>query len=501
MFPSPQQIPIQEGTRDVLLTCNLPRCMWLVQLKNSTYTIMRSPYSIPIFGLESEGNYSLIRETDAGKNYTTAYVYIHMPFNVTKPPSSIPPLPIVIIVLVIIILAMTSIVIILMFFIIYRKKKHFPFAHNTSKSPRNQLSLETKVQRKSSSAILTQQNFKGSEVYINTSISMQSQNHEALDQLVNNNAMEDMTINETSFEIMNDSSTDIESRGENYEQAKENRKCFEMNQTEPYEEEQKFVPKFITIMDFPAIYQQYVASGMGDESLFSVEFHALNEESKKYIERSDVARKEPNMRTNPYLDCIYINPSYISEYQFIASIHPTGDTLQDFLQMIYQTEASMVIMLTTRKENAKIIGGVSNRVCYWPEKDETLKCEPFITSLISSTETTAFVKQEISLKNALEGKDHSFTHCISPIWNEDGTVVELNSAITLLIRVIKQKRDYPLNPIIIHCEDGISKTGIFMTVFNVIKELNLRKSVNIFNAVKNMRKQRMNMVPTMVSCM
>ena len=86
--------------------------------------------------------------------------------------------------------------------------------------------------------------------------------------------------------------------------------------------------------------------------------------------------------------------------------------------MIYQTEASMVIMLTTRKEKAKIIGGVSNSVCYWHKKDEPIDCEPFVSTLINSTEANAFIKQKISLENTEEGKNHSFAQVISPIWNE-----------------------------------------------------------------------------------
>ncbi|KAI6654002.1 RyPTPR4a, partial [Oopsacas minuta] len=174
------------------------------------------------------------------------------------------------------------------------------------------------------------------------------------------------------------------------------------------------------------------------------------------------------------------------------------ETHLDFLQMIYQTEASMVIMLTTRKEKAKILSGISNRVCYWPKKDEPINCEPFVSTLINSIETNAFVKQEICLKNTLARKEHSFTQCISPIWNEDGTVLDSLCVIAILNKIMKQKQDSNNVPIIIHCEDGISKTGIIMTVLNSIRELNIRKSIGIFNAVKNLRRQRMNMVPTLV---
>ena len=522
MFPSPQQITIPEGTRDVMLTCNLTQCIWMIQLKNRNYTVTMSPYIIPIFSEESEGSYSLMKETNTGQQYTTAHVEIYVQLNPTSQPASSPLVLIVIVALIIITIVVALIVIIpIICIIVVRKMKKSStdtnrFLHkptNTSKS--NEMSRE------------------GTSGYVNVA-EIQSPTKEYIDLSVNANAAEYITIDETSLiPLENEHNTkgryysnlaNIPSN-DNYEKVEGNREYIEVNQSESHEkntpmsaikETKKFVAKYVPTKDFPATYQQYVKSGMGNESLLSVEFQALNEESKKYVELSDEARKEQNMRKNPlknivpydenrvvldspHFDCNYINASYISEYQFIASIHPTGDTMQDFLQMIYQTEASMVIMLTTRKKKAKIIGGSSNRVCYWPKKDEVLNCEPFLTSLISSTEMTAFAKQEISLKNTLEGKYHSFTHCISPIWNDDGTVVELSSAVTLLIRVIKQKRDYPLNPIIVHCEDGISKTGVFLTVFNVIKEMNLRKSISIFNTVKNMRRQRMNMVPTKVS--
>ena len=507
MFPFPQLVQISEGIRDILLTCNVTQCMWLIQLKNETYTVVMSPYSIPIFGEENEGNYSLIRETNSGINYTTSHVYIHAQLHTTKQPSSSPLVPIAIVAVVIVAIIILIVVILVL---ILLKKRQFFYTIDANESPRKFFSLRAKDRHDNQCNIPPQLN------------------------ILDTNVAEYTTIEETSL-IPSETSTSAHilkapycseiSEDIIYEQVDGNSEYMKINPSEPYEEytpmsgvreEKKFVARYIPAKDFPVTYQQYVASAVRNDSVFSVEFQALNEESQKYVESIDEARKEQNMQQNlltnilpydenrvvldsPYFDCNYINASWLESYEFIASIHPTGDTLKDFLQMIYQTEASMVIMLTTRKEKAKIIGGVSTRVCYWPKKDEPLKCEPFETSLITTTETTAFVKQEISLKNSLEGRDHSFTHCISPIWNEDGTVVEMTCVIALLNRIIKQKQDSANMPIILHCTDGISKTGIIMTALNSIKELNARKSINIFNTVKNLRRQRMNMIPTLVS--
>ena len=497
-----------------------------------------STYKIPSFTKMYEGSYSLLRTTNSGRNYTTAQLFVNVITVPTQQSASLPFIPIIIVVLVIICIIILIIVLIPICIKIFGNKRELfhskQFKNENTESPLRRGQQNNKGSKISQSNIIGSGGFSGYE----NLAKLQSPTKEYIELSVNTNVAEYMTIDETSMLPL-----DIETKVHkvegpyysnlannpsdgNYEQIKENSEYMELNQSEPYErytpmsavkEKTKFVAKYIPSKDFPATYQLYVISGMGIESLFSVEFQALNEESKKNIEpESDEARKVQNMRKNPlknilpydenrvvldspYFDCNYINASWLESYQFIASIHPTGDTLQDFLQMIYQTEASMVIMLTTRKEKAKIIGGVSNRVCYWPKKDKPLNCEPFVTSLISSTETSAFVKQEISLKNTLEGKDHSFTHCISPIWNEDGTVVEMTLVVALLNRIIKQKQDSSNVPIIIHCTDGISKTGIIMTALNSIKELNARKSINIFNAVKNLRKQRNNMIPTLVS--
>ena len=276
-------------------------------------------------------------------------------------------------------------------------------------------------------------------------------------------------------------------------------------------------PEAIPVNEFAIKYQQYVDSGIMQGSLFWMEYDILNEECEKSVDPvSKEAMTDKNALKNPiknilpfdenrvvlhspHFDCNYTNSSWVESYQFIASIHPTKETHQDFLQMIYQTEASMVIMLTTRKEKAKIIGGVSNRVCYWPKKDEPSNCESFVSTLINSTETNAFIKQEISLENTQGGKKHSFSQVISPVWNEDSTITDMACIVNLLNRILKQLQDNPSKSIMIHCQDGISKTGVILTAINCVKEMTLKKTINIFNTVKNLRRQRMKMVPTLVS--
>ena len=289
-------------------------------------------------------------------------------------------------------------------------------------------------------------------------------------------------------------------------------------QMQPVINKNQIATTIIPAKEFLKTYANYVKSGLAKESIFHVEFQQLNLECRRMSEISFVEALKPENKIknthkdvfpydesrvvliSPSYDCNYINASWINMHQFIATMNPSKATLRDFLHMIYQTEASMVVMLTTRKEKAQIIGGVSRRVCYWPKNtDEELECENFIYKLTGSTETSAFIKNEILLNNSLENKEHAFSQFISPVWNEDSTLIDFNCVVSLLYRIIKQKQDIPSKPIIIHCEDGVSKTGILITVHNAIDEMNATKSIDIFNNVKNLRRKRMFTVPTLVS--
>ena len=511
IFPSAHEISILVGTTDVILTCSLSECIWMIS--NEASVITMQTYTIPTINDSYNADISLTRMTDIGVTYTTAHISIISMSNETQPQLSIILVAVVIIVLILIISLAVIAVLISIFTYFYMKKR------KTNKQPKP--------------FVLTKEDNPGCE-----NLSELHSHSKKYINLQSNSNPQYMTIDETSMIPLESENEQKHREYANiknestyttpYEQINERniKSDFELNPIVPYDgyvlmspvkEEKKFVSKFIPKKEFPAIYQQYVASGIDRDSLFSLEFTTLNEDARiNIVLETDEALKVENISKNPiknivpfdesrvvlqstYFNCNYINASYIHENQFIASVHPTKVTHRDFLQMIYQTEASMIIMLTTRKEKAKIISGISDRVCYWPKKDESIDCEPFVSSLINSTETNTLIKQEISLENTLEGKKHSFTQIISPIWNEDSTLSEMSYVILLLNIIIKQTHDDPNKSIIIHCQDGISKTGIMIAGIRSVKELTMKKTINIFNSVKNLRRQRMKMVPTLVS--
>ena len=520
MFPSPQGISILENTTNVTFSCS--QCAMIQNLIQNVLTnITNLPFVISVFSEDNEGSYMLLRETPSGIQYTTAHVYITFTSNITifntveRPTSSTNNsgivIPIVVIALIILsIIIILHIIVPIAIKIYYKKwKRYLP--------PKKTKPIKVMEKARGTSGEYSQ--------FPNDSKSYtERKEYIVLEEIQNRDYM---TIDEASIipvQIENLSDNTENPYYSNQAPIKRKRnpsspQYVQMVNTEDHTSYDKSVsdddylpmnpasaegvitPKPISSRDFPTTYKRYVEAGTERGSNFFEEFNTLNEETKQYDFDSTLTRNSlnPVLLESQFFTCIYINASWLESFEFITSVHPNLQTQQTFLQMIFQTKASMVIMLTTRREKAKIISGITSHVCYWPKKEEPFICEPFESNLINCTETNAFVRQEILLKNTCEGKEHSFIHCLSPIWNEDCTVSDMTWVATLLIRIIKQKQDSPHLPIIIHCEDGFSKTGIIMTALTSVKQMNMTNTIDIFNNVKSLRRQRMKMVPTMVS--
>ena len=473
-----------------------------------------SLYSIPELLATHEGEYSLVRVTSSGTTYTTANVYIQVIQIPVEPPISLLVPIIIVVVSALIVVAILITVIICVVVCVKKRKRKYS---NITEDKQQQQQQDQSTSKVPSSKVH----------YDDVKLSRINPRDKEYAELPSN--PDYMTIDETTMIPLD---TDMERREyanlsdkltgivpHNKQTTKSQNKEYNPLSDLEYTPMSalRISPESIPVNEFAAKYQQYIDSGIMEGSLFWTEFDILNEQCQKNVDPvCNEAMTERNASKNPiknilpfdenrvvlqspHFDCNYINASWIESYQFIATIHPTRETHRDFLQMIYQTEASMVVMLTTRKEKAKIISGISNRVCYWPKKDQPINCEPFETSLINSTETNAFLRQDICLRETLTKNVHSFTQYISPNWNEDGTIVEIMAIVALLTRISKQFQDIPHKPIIIHCQDGITKTGIVLTAMGCIKDISIIKTINIFKVIKNLRKQRMKMVPTLVS--
>ncbi|KAI6649159.1 Protein tyrosine phosphatase e [Oopsacas minuta] len=200
---------------------------------------------------------------------------------------------------------------------------------------------------------------------------------------------------------------------------------------------------------------------------------------------------------SPSWPCEYINASYIDSYELVATLFPTENTIQDYLQLVYQLEEPVVVLLFTQDEYQKVRSGMSNRVNYWLEESGRKDFDGFSVITEKSQNSSFLIQQKMKVLSSHENDEHSFTQFISPTWEETGRVTDVVGVLTLLELISKQQQNTPGRKLIICCSDGIGKSGVLLTVYNTIRGMQENSCIDVFQMVKQLRNSRRNMVPTL----
>ena len=194
----------------------------------------------------------------------------------------------------------------------------------------------------------------------------------------------------------------------------------------------------------------------------------------------------------------YINASPINiqgkQNYFISTQGPKPETIEDFWTMVYDYNSNIVVMLCKLLE-----GGRKKCENYWEAKMKSFEI------VIEKEETfDMYVIRTLKLKN-LEKKDERivyqfhFTgwpdHGVPDISN--GKVFEIFCEINKKVDELNKGKD----PIIVHCSAGVGRTGTFVSMYllekEIMKQINDKCDFirfNIFNLVRKIKEMRMYMV-------
>ncbi|XP_016382460.1 receptor-type tyrosine-protein phosphatase C [Sinocyclocheilus rhinocerous] len=194
----------------------------------------------------------------------------------------------------------------------------------------------------------------------------------------------------------------------------------------------------------------------------------------------------------------YINASFIDGYwcskSLIAAQGPLPNTTEEFLLMLNQQQTKTLVMLTDCQEDGK------DYCCqYWGDEKKTFgdmeievkKTETFPTYVRRRLEIQSSKKKEV-----LEVDQYQFLK-----WR-GRELPENAQELIEMTRIIRENGNYDNSkmnrnvPIVVHCNNGSSRTGIFCALWNLLDSAYTEKLVDVFQEVKNLRKERQGMVET-----
>uniref|UniRef100_A0A8C3AVG1 Receptor-type tyrosine-protein phosphatase C n=1 Tax=Cyclopterus lumpus TaxID=8103 RepID=A0A8C3AVG1_CYCLU len=191
---------------------------------------------------------------------------------------------------------------------------------------------------------------------------------------------------------------------------------------------------------------------------------------------------------------MYINASHIDGYwgpcTFLAAQTPLPDTMADFWSMVYQKRASTIVMLSDCSEGDK-----ESDCVYWGKDKKTFG--DFEVELASTDTSPTFISRNMLIRHVKVTQHRPVKQFQLLKW-ASGELPEKAQDLTDMIKDIKHscggsKSEKSL-PIVVHCSDGSSRSGIFCALWNLLDSAETEKLVDVFQVVKTLRKERQGML-------
>ncbi|XP_039256078.2 uncharacterized protein LOC120332825 [Styela clava] len=194
----------------------------------------------------------------------------------------------------------------------------------------------------------------------------------------------------------------------------------------------------------------------------------------------------------------YINASVIdgvSPYcpRYIATQSPLANTASDFWLMVYEQQITLIVMLVNAKDVPK------KCPIYWPEDRSVPQQHGPLTVSFTNRKTHGdlYIERKFTVKHKNLSLAMSVTQLQYIAWPEHrlpSSASDLLSFLTVVQNYHSQQRNLQW-PILVHCESGVGRTGVFCAFLAGINEINAGMGiVNVVDILTKMRQKRKYMV-------
>lgn len=254
-----------------------------------------------------------------------------------------------------------------------------------------------------------------------------------------------------------------------------------------------------------------IKEGINSRELTS-DFEKLSR--KKEDESHDESRQLENIDKNRYQDILpydstrvplldsmtgdYINASFVdmavpsgSVNRYIATQGPLSSTCEDFWQMVWEQNCSLIIMVTPLIEAGRV-------KChkYWPDEKEEVRYGQIFVRNLNEKSKPATIDRTIQLTDAKGGEKRLTTQIQYKAWPDHEVPEDCSDFLKLVSRVKRHRAMDPKNPIVVHCSAGIGRTGVLILMETAICIMEAGEPIYPIKILQDMRKQRAMLIQT-----
>ncbi|PIK33348.1 putative angiopoietin-1 receptor-like, partial [Apostichopus japonicus] len=159
-----------------------------------------------------------------------------------------------------------------------------------------------------------------------------------------------------------------------------------------------------------------------------------------------------------------------------------------FWRMILQQGVRTIVMLTD----------ISNTdICYWPKKDSTKEVFGEMTVLLQ--DQSVYPHYTIRTLNAFRDNGDTIltVHQLQfHGWTHTGVPNDISNLVAFINQVKVSETSSKARPLLVHCRNGCGATGTFIALYILMDQMKENNTVSVYNVIRNLRKDRMDMVLT-----
>ncbi|CAD5118896.1 DgyrCDS7570 [Dimorphilus gyrociliatus] len=192
------------------------------------------------------------------------------------------------------------------------------------------------------------------------------------------------------------------------------------------------------------------------------------------------------LRANRPTDSDYINALWMDSYseknRFIITQTPLEATLEGFWSMIYDYEVRTII----NADNVDLADASCST--YWPSNNNQIVFGNIRVTSFNVTESSYFIARDLLIVNdnqpSPRPRDVRQLHLTS--WHGYEKTPEVADVISTVIREIKGSP----SPVVIHCVDGTTRSGLICAVSNLLERCERDGEVDVFNTIRCLKRRR-----------